>query len=316
MTYIESHGPVPTIQLQQLAYLREMGRADSLTEAAARVGVSQPALSQSLSDLERRIGVSLFERSGRRRVLTEAGHVAVLASSEVLDRLDALRDRLEAGARGEAGTLRVGMIDAASLYLLPDAIRQYREAHPSVELRLVVDTSEELLRRLRAFELDLAFVVGPAEDDLSGVAVVEEDLHLYRSPDSGSEARSAEWALYPTASRTRQLIEEALAREGIRPRVMLESANPEILRQMVALGLAWSVLPAAVGDRDAASGSAIQLVRVREAPLLRRTLVAVRRATASSDARVEALVALAESAGTASRGAPGGDAAAPPRGRR
>lgn len=293
MTYENGNPLVPSIQLQQLAYLREVGRSGSLTEAAGRLGLSQPALSQSLTDLERRVGVPLFERSGRRRVLTEAGREAVLAAAEVLDRLDALRDRIEAGARGEAGTLRVGMIDAASLYLLPEAIRAYHEAHPSVDLRLVVDTSEELLRRLRGFDLDVAFVVGPPDDDLSAVAIVEEELHLYRSAASPLEARDAEWALYPAASRTRQLIEEALAREGIRPRVTLESANPEILRQMVALGLAWSVLPAAVAE----SGRAV-LVRAREAALVSRTLVAVRRLTAPPDARVEALVALATAART------------------
>lgn len=291
MAYDATPPLVPAIQLQQLAYLREVGRTGSLTEAAHRLGLSQPALSQSLSDLERRVGVALFERAGRRRVLTEAGREVVLAAAEVLERLDALRDRLEAGARGEAGTLRVGMIDAASLYLLPDAIRQYREAHPSVDLRLVVDTSEELLRRLRGFDLDVAFVVAPADGDLSAVRILDEELHLYRGAGSNLDARAADWALYPAGSRTRQLIEEALAREGIRPRVTLESANPEILRQMVALGLAWSVLPAGVAE----SGAAV-LGRVREEPLVSRTLIAVRRLTAPADPRVEALLALATSA--------------------
>jgi DNA-binding transcriptional LysR family regulator len=295
MTYENASPPVPAIQLQQLAYLREVERAGSLTAAALRLGLSQPALSQSLSDLERRVGVPLFERAGRRRVLTEAGRETVLAAAEVLSRLDLLRDRLEAGARGEAGTLRVGMIDAASLYLLPQAIREFRDRHPSVDLRLVVDTSEELLRRLRGFDLDVAFVVGPADTDLSAVAIVEEELYLYRSPTSPREVRSADWALYPAASRTRQLIEEALAREGIRPRVTLESPNPEILRQMVALGLAWSVLPAAVAESAAAVSAGASVERVREAPLVSRTLVAVRRLTAPPDARVEALLALATS---------------------
>jgi DNA-binding transcriptional LysR family regulator len=288
MTYERNGTPVTAIQLQQLAYLREVERSGSLTEAATRLGLSQPALSQSLSDLERRVGVALFERAGRRRVLTEAGREAVRAAAEVLDRLDALRDRLEAGARGEAGTLRVGMIDAASLYLLPEAIRQYRGLHPAVDLRLVVDTSEVLLQRLRGFELDVAFVVGPADDDLSAVPVVDEDLYLYRGTDADPDPRVADWALYPAASRTRQLIEEALAREGIRPHVTLESANPEILRQMVALGLAWSVLPAGVAESGRAA-----LTREREAPLGSRTLVAVRRQTAPPDPRVEALLALA-----------------------
>ncbi|MCC6237918.1 MAG: LysR family transcriptional regulator [Dehalococcoidia bacterium] len=283
-------------RLSQLAYLREVERSGSLTAAAERLGVSQPALSQSLSDLERRLGVALFERAGRRRVLTEAGREAVVAASEVFERLDMLRDDLQARARGEVGSLRVGMIDAASLYLLPNAIRAFRERYPEVDLHLIVESSEVLLRQLRAFDVDVAFVVGPLADDLVGVPVLEEPLFIYRpASDSrgggaeGSEgATGSDWALYPSGSRTRQLIDEALARMGVRPRARFESANPDILRQAIALGLAWGVLPEAVAVE---AGDA--LVRVGGTPLATRSLVAARRRTASSDSRIDALLALA-----------------------
>jgi DNA-binding transcriptional LysR family regulator len=140
MTY--EHGShIANLHLQQLAYLREVERAGTLTAAAETLHVSQPALSQSLTELERRLGTPLFERHGRRRVLTEAGREAVRYANEVLGRTAELRDRLGALNRGEAGTLRVGMIDAASLYLLPHAIRDFRRDRPRVQLQLVVDTS-------------------------------------------------------------------------------------------------------------------------------------------------------------------------------
>lgn len=276
---------------EQLAYLREVARAGSFTAAAERLGVSQPALSQSMADLERRLGAPLFERAGRRRELTEAGREALRVASEVLDRLDVLRDRLRAGSEGDGGTLRVGMIDAASLYLLPRAMRAFREGHPGVDLRLLVDTSEQLLARLRSFDLDIAFVVGPLEDDLVGVPVVEEPLYVYRPAGASAGEAAPEWALYPSGSRTRQLIDEAFARTGIRPSATFESSNPEILRQAIALGLAWGVLPAGVAENADPS-----IVRVGETPLMTRTLVAARRATAPPDARAAALVALAAEA--------------------
>ena len=71
------------------------------------------------------------------------------------------------------------MINAASLYLLPGTIGAFREAHPDVDLRLLVDTSEALMDRLRRFELDLAFVIAPAGADLEAVPVRTELLHLY-----------------------------------------------------------------------------------------------------------------------------------------
>src|SRR5690606_34475805 len=123
--------------------------------------------------------------------------------------------------RGETGTLRVGMIDAASLYLLPETIRRFRESHAGVELRLVVDTSTALLRQLDDFALDLVFVVGPAEGEHETDEVLREPLFLYAPPGVEGTPAEAEWVLYPAGSHTRTLIDEALLREGIRARVTL-----------------------------------------------------------------------------------------------
>lgn len=289
MTY-EAEPAALNLHLQQLVYLREVERAGTLTEAAARLHISQPALSQSLAELERRLGVRLFERGGRRRVLTEAGRETVRYAIEVLARTEALRDELGAYQRGEAGTLRVGMIDAASLYMLPETIRRFRESHPGVELRLIVDSSAALLRQLDDFALDLAFVVGPAENGHEVIEVLREPLFLYGPPGAEGAPVDADWLLYPAGSHTRALIDEALLREGIRARVAMESGNPEVLRQLVAIGLGMGVLPTAIAERGAP-----RLTRRREAPIAWRTLLGVRRA-ALPDPRVEAFLRLATEA--------------------
>lgn len=273
----------------QLAYLREVERSPTFTAAAERLHVSQPALSQALAALERRLGTPLFARDGRRRVLTEAGVEAARFAAEVLGRASELRAWLAARREGEAGTLSVGMIDAASLYVLPGAIRGFRAAHPGVQLRLVVDTSRPLMERVRRFELDLAFVIAPAAEDLDAWPVQTEALHVYapagaaQSPDAGTE-----WALYPAGSQTRTRVDAGLRSLGITPRVTLESSNPEVLRQVVALGLGWSVLPAAVAEQGTPSLRAARRQQVAE-----RTLLGVRRAGATPDARAEAFLRLA-----------------------
>ena len=273
---------------QQMLYLREVQRGSTFTAAAARLGVSQPALSQALAALEVRVGAPLFEREGRRRVLTEAGREVARFAGDVLGRSAELRAWLDARRDGAGGTLAVGMIDAASLYVLPSAIRAFRAAHPGVQLRLVVDTSRALMERVRRFELDLAFVVGPAAADLEARVVQTEPLYVYAPPGATETPAAAEWALYPADSQTRVQIDEGLRRLGVTPRVMLESSNPEVLRQVVALGLGWSVLPAAVAE---AGGPALEAGR-REA-VAERTLLGVRRAGGAPDARVEAFLRLA-----------------------
>ena len=279
--------PPLNLHLQQLAYVRALERSGTLTEAARRLQVSQPALSQSLSQLERRLGVPLLERDGRRRQLTEAGREVARFAGETLARAGALRDWLDAYAEGREGTLRVGMIDAASLYALPSAIRAFRESHPEVQLELVVDRSGLLLERLARFELDLAFVVGPVAPEFDAVEVLNEPLYLYAPPGTTEEPSEGEWVLYPPGRQTRRIIDAGLAARGIWPRISLESDNPAVLGQMVALGLGWSVLPEGVVE-----GVSPELAASRREQIAERTLLAARRAQSPPDARAEAFLRL------------------------
>jgi DNA-binding transcriptional LysR family regulator len=286
-------GAAINIHLQQLAYLREVARQGSVMGAAEALHVSQPALSQALAELGRRLNVRLFERDGRGRRLTEAGQEVLRYAEETLAAAEALRRRLDELQEGEGGTLGVGMIDAASLYVLPEVVRGYRAAHPRVDLKLAVDTSEELLRRLRAFELDLAFVVGPVDDaDLASIEVLREPLYLFAPPGAAGEPRDVRWVLYPEGSRTRRIIDEAFIRAGITPSVVLESHNPAVLRQMVAIGMGWSVLPAAIVE-DAPAASAVR----RGEALAERPLHATWRAESPPDPRRAAFLDLALSSG-------------------
>jgi DNA-binding transcriptional LysR family regulator len=145
-----------------------------------------------------------------------------------------------------------------------------------------------LLERLRALDLDVAFVIGPLEDGLASIELVREPLYVYGPAGSLEAPRDADWALYPAGSQTRALIDEALAVQGVRPRVAMESSNPEILRQVVTLGLGWSVLPAGVAEAGDSP-----LVRSDPGPLAERSLVAATRRGAALDPRVEALLELA-----------------------
>jgi DNA-binding transcriptional LysR family regulator len=282
------------VGLRQLTYLREAARLESFTAAAESLGVSQPGLSQALAELERRLGVALFEPAGRNRRLTDDGREVLAFAERVLTEAAALGDRLEARTQGSAGALRVGMIDAASLYVLPSVIRAYREQHPDVELHVRVDTSNPLLEQLRALELDVVFAIGPPDPDIAGLEIVREPLHVYAPPDAAdpfAPPGDAEWALYQSGSRTRASIDAGLRRLGIEPRVTLESGNPEVLRQMVALGLGWSVLPPAVAE-----AAAHETHGERGALVAERSLFAMRRIAAAPNPRAEALIALAAGA--------------------
>ncbi len=265
----ESPRPRPSaLHLQQLLYLRAVARYGSLTQAAEQLGLTQSALSHSLGQLERRLDVTLFDGAGRRRSLTQEGHEVLRFAERVLADAADLDERLRGGLSGARGRLAVGAVDAAALHVLPEAVRAYRRAHPGVELTLAVENSSALLRRLRSFELDLAFVIGPVEQELAPVEIRRDPLHVYAPPGPWQELDEAEWILYPAGSRPRRIIDEGLARLGISPRVAIESNNPEVLRQLVSLGFGWSVLPSAVVESGGGRMEYARGVQVAELPLM------------------------------------------------
>ena len=252
---------LPDLSIRQLEYLVAVADSDTFALAAERVGVSPSALSQGLAELERRIGVSLFDREGRRRVLrADTGPVLAHARQVVALTAD-LSDWARRTRSGDHGQLRLGMIDAAAIQHHGEALRRFRAEHPELRIHLRVGPSGELLRELVAGSLDLAVCVEPAEP-VRGVhtePLLSEDLAVY-APDgrrqAGPSAGWGPWVLFPRNAHTRAAVEAALRRRGAPLEVVAESHQPEVLCEMVRLGLGWSVLPVAQaewGDRPLAS---------------------------------------------------------------
>jgi DNA-binding transcriptional LysR family regulator len=280
---------LPNLSVQQLEYLVAAAREPTFARAARAVGVSPSALSQGLAELERRVGLALFEPAGRGRALTDQAEVVVryaervLAETEELGRWAALR------RSGQAGPLRVGMIDVAAVDHFAEALRAFRRARPELELRLTVAPSGELLDQLHRGALDLVVCVLPTDAaGLEVVALREEPLAVYAPPGvrPGAPASWGPWVSFPEGSRTRAVVADALRRAGARFEVVAESHQPEVLAAMVRLGVGWTVLPVLQAERGPEP-----LAPLPGGPLAHRTLAAVRRAGATSSAAADALLA-------------------------
>jgi DNA-binding transcriptional LysR family regulator len=161
-----------------------------------------------------------------------------------------------------------------------------------VEVEVVVDATDCLLELLDRGELDLAVVVVPNRRLVGEPAayrtrpVLREPFAAYAPAPGASVAAGADarWVSYPRHSNTRALIDAALTAAGITPRVVTESANPEVLVQLVRLGVGWAVLPVDVAERGPEP-----LARVGDV-LLERALACVERADRPGDAVRDALV--------------------------
>jgi DNA-binding transcriptional LysR family regulator len=272
----------------QLEYLAGAVDAPTWAVAATTLGVSPSALSQGLAELERRLGLTLFEPRGRRRVPTLEAEPVVAHARRVLAQTRDLAVWAASARRGEVGRLRVGMIDAAALHHCAEVLRSFRQSRPEVDLRLTVAPSGDLLDQLVRGALDIVVCVAPADPapDVTAVPLLDESLFVY-GPGGVRVADSSQWGpwvTFPPTSSTRQLIVRALRTAGAPIEVVADSNQPEVLREMTRLGLGWTVLPAAQAE-----SSPDPLRPTRSAPLVARTLQLARRTSALPNAAADAL---------------------------
>jgi DNA-binding transcriptional LysR family regulator len=252
---------LPDLSIRQLEYLVAVAEEPTWALAAERVGVSASALSQGLAELERRVGIALFDRDGRRRLVRPAAQPVVAHARQVLGLTNDLARWADRMRSGRSGRLRLGMIDAAAVVHYPEQLRMFRADHPDVDLLLRVSPSAQLLELLAAGDLDLVVCVEPPTVP-SGVRLVPlltEDLAVYGPPGQriGRPATWGPWVLFPSGSHTRSVVVDLLRRLGAPLDVVAESHQPEVLREMVRLGTGWTVLPvsqAEYGDRPLDGG--------------------------------------------------------------
>ncbi len=259
------------LTLQQLRYFNSVAEGDTFADAAAIIGISQSALSQGIARLEQVVGTRLLERDGRRRRLTNAGELVAGYARRVLGESEVLVDELADRRSGAAGTLRVGMIDAAALYLFRDQIAAFSEAHPAIALSMTVAASSDLEQRLVDFRDDIAIVFGPLER-AEGIALLAEPMNLY---GYGDDPSAGTWALYPSGSRSRRVIDGGLITAGIEARVVVESANPAVLRELAQLTGSFTVLPESLVDDRGPLPLVVSDIARREAFAAVRSLSAI-----------------------------------------
>ncbi len=282
-----------TLQLttQQLEYLVAAAHTASSADAAQNLGVTPSALSQGLSELERRIGLPLFEREGRSRVMTSYGREVLDYAERIIGLTSDLAQWADSAQRGETGRVAVGLIDVAAVHHFASSLTQFRSNRPDAELHLTVDASAALVERLRAGQLDAAVVVEPVEavDGIITDHLLTEQMAVYPPPNTtvGPPSSWGPWVAFPATSFTRRLITRNLGAVGARYEITAESHQPEVLRRMVALGVGWAVLPVVQAETEPAP-----LKRAGAAPVWDRRLVIARRERAAIGPATRALLDL------------------------
>jgi len=238
------------MELRHLRYFKAVAETENVTQAALKLRIAQPALSQRIKDLEEELGLSLFERSGRGIRLTPAGRYYLEEVRQILARIDAVGKEARQIERGEVGSLRLAILETLSLAEpLPRLLRELRRCHPSLHLKLVGMPSLNQYEALHARTIDAGLVANrPREDkDILGLPMTEIPIHAMvpvNHPLAGraslcleeledldfiwpeAEARTSYWTVF----------REAFEGRSWRPRVVQEASSFVTTTSLVAAG--------------------------------------------------------------------------------
>ena len=236
-----------------------IAEAGSLTKAAERLGLAQPALTQTLNRLEKELGTPLFTRTRRGAALTDAGLAVIDDLRSSLAYGDTATERARAMGAGRAGRLTVGFVTHAVYEVLPNALRRLRAEHPRLDVVLREMSNAEQVAALEGGRIDIALLHPP----VSVTARVHE-LRLGEEPLIA--ALPAAWPLdedgcvsladvarhglvwFPEQQipALRAQLLGALRRAGHETRVVQDANRTLTVLACVAAGLGWSLLPRSV----------------------------------------------------------------------
>jgi DNA-binding transcriptional LysR family regulator len=252
------------MELRQLQTFLKVAEHLNFTRASEALNYAQSSVTAHVAALEAELGVLLFERLGKRIVLTEAG----IRLRTYADQLLRLADEAATAVRAfeePAGTLVIGTPESLCTYRLPMVLRAFRQRHPNVQIVFKPGICTELKRDISEGLLDLSFVLEEAQEGppLEFEPLIPEELLLLAAPDHPLAARpeltpqdlEGETLLVTEPYCTyRTLWERQLMVAKVRPATVMEFASVEAIKQCTMEGIGITVLPAVAVQAELRQG--------------------------------------------------------------
>jgi LysR family transcriptional regulator, hydrogen peroxide-inducible genes activator len=251
------------VTLRQLRYFDALADHGRFGRAAAACGISQPALSMQIKELEEVLGAPLVERGARQVQLTKFGEQAILRVRDILRSVDEMGDIARASRNILAGRLRIGMIPTIAPYFLPTAIANIGRRHPKLDIHVREALTSILIQELVEGRLDAALVALPiSEPSLAEVALFKEQLLLVRpSEEEGTPVpnskrlRSMRLLLLEEGHCFRDQALSFCKMQSSLPREALDASSLSTLVQMVSAGMGVTLIPEMAATVETRSAS-------------------------------------------------------------
>lgn len=254
--------------LEQLRIFVAVAEREHLTRGARELNLTQSATSAAIATLEARYATRLFDRVGRRIVLTEAGRLFLVEAKAVLAQAAAAEKVLTDLAGLTRGALALAASQTIANYWLPGLIERYRARYPGIAVSIEIGNSGFVAGRVHDGGADLGLVEGEIDDPaLAGMPVAEDEMVLvapvthawaWQAPRTPEHLKAGPWVLREPGSGTRAIFEAYLLTLGVPPRelnLVLEYPSNEAVRAAVEAGSGVTVISRRVVDSALRAGT-------------------------------------------------------------
>ncbi|MDW7683814.1 MAG: LysR family transcriptional regulator [Bacillota bacterium] len=234
------------MNLSLLQVFFEVSRCGSLTTAAEKLHISQPALSRQISSLEKEVGLDLFIRHSRGLQLTEAGRRLYEYTQKILNHAEEAQRVLDEIKNIETGTLKVGVSKTIGSYVLPPVLAKFIQQHPRIDLLIDMEKRDVLIKQAANFAYDVVLLTGSLNEPgyyveklfTDEIIAITSPKHKAQKVDCGDIHLLAEevFILREPGSSTRDISELIMSGQGLKARKIIELPSIEAIKKTVMFG--------------------------------------------------------------------------------
>jgi LysR family cys regulon transcriptional activator len=251
------------MNLHQLRFVREAVRQNfNLTEAAKALFTSQPGVSKAIIELEEELGVDIFTRHGKRiRGLTEPGRAVLKSVEMIMQEIESLKRIGKEFAAQDSGSFTIATTHTQARYSLPRVVQQFAQKFPKVRLSLLQGNPRQVAEMVLNDQADLA-IATEAIADMDGlislpcyqwehlVVVPAEHALLRAKPLTLEEIATYPLITYDAAFAGRNKIDHAFALRSLKPDILLEAIDADVIKTYVELGMGVGIIAGMAFDPE------------------------------------------------------------------
>ncbi len=274
------------MQIENLKVFCDLRETESFTKAAHINHITQSAVSQQISSLERQFKSLLIERSKKRFRLTQEGQVLYDSAKQIVQTYEAMRSRLQELKDIITGTVRIATIYSIGLHSLPPYIKKYLKKHPSVNVHVEYRRANQVYEDVLSNVVDLGLVACPTRDprieitpwNRESMVIICNPRHpLSQETSSKLSAIAGEnFVAFEPDIPTRKVIDRVLREHGVHVNIVMEFDNVETVKRAVEIDAGVAIVPLNTVSQEVANQSLVA-VAVEHADLHRQQAIILKK---------------------------------------